>query len=225
MPTTRAPACSVTPSSGAITMTSCPSSVNRSTAWRRRVTTPSTEGRKVSVTIAIFTGPGSLPGDGGHDQLTLDPVGVVHRDLDDLGEVLVGQQVGLEPQVQQVGVDRVVVVVVLLHARVLGGGELDLVAQVARDLLHLLGELLDGELLGDLVVDAELAGVGGVLAGDLDAAHGVLDVQVAAGLGAVAVDGEIVADRRLDDEAVQGSAEHGVVVEAVDQARVPARLV
>src|SRR5699024_2368663 len=121
MPTTRAPACSVTPSSGAITMTSCPSSVNRSTAWRRRVTTPSTDGRKVSVTIAIFTDAGSLPGDGGHDKLALDPVGVVHRDLEDLGEVLVGQQVRVQAQVQQVGVDRVVVVVVLLHARVLGG--------------------------------------------------------------------------------------------------------
>src|SRR5690606_3308959 len=203
MPTTRAPWCSVTPRSGAITMTSWPRSVNRSTAWRRRVTTPSTEGRKVSVTIAIFTERGSLPGDGGHDQLALDPVGVVHRDLQHLGEMLVGQQVRLQPEVQEVGVDRVVVVVVLLHARVLGRGDVHVQAQVDSDLLHLLGELLDGELLGELVVDAELATVGGVLAGDLDAAHGVLDVQVAAGLGAVAVDGEVVADRALDDEAVQ----------------------
>src|SRR5699024_1874543 len=213
MPTTRAPWCSETPRSGAMTMTSCPSSTKRSTAWRSRVTTPSTEGRKVSVTIAIFTGCGSLPGHGGHDQLAPDPIGVVLRDLEDLGEVLLGQQVRLQTQAQQVGVDRVVVVVVLLHARVLGGGDVRLEAEVAGDLLHLLGQLLDGELLGELVVDAELAAVGGVLAGDLDAAHGVLDVQVAAGLGAVAVDGEIVADRRLDDEAVQGSAEHGVVVE------------
>src|SRR5699024_2232026 len=94
MPTTRAPACSVTPSSGAITMTSCPSSVNRSTAWRRRVTTPSTQGRKVSVATALFTGPRSLPGDGGHVLPTLAPVGVAHSDLDDLapelGEPLVG---------------------------------------------------------------------------------------------------------------------------------------
>src|SRR5699024_11508835 len=95
----------------------------------------------------------------------------------------------------------------------------------APALRHLWSELVDGDLRGELVVDAELAGVGGVLAGDLDAGYGVLDVQVAAGLGAVAVDGEIVADRRLDDEAVQGGAEHGVVVEAVDQARIPARLV
>src|SRR5690625_7302134 len=36
---------------------------------------------------------------------------------------------------------------------------------------------------------------------------------------------QVVADRRLDDEAVQGGAKHGVVVEAVDQARVKAGLV
>src|SRR5699024_12351625 len=116
MPTTRAPACAVTPRSGAITMTSCPSSVNRSTAWRSRVTTPSTDGRKISVTIAIFTGPGSLPGGGGHDQLTLDPVGVVHRDRDDPAEALVAQHVWLEPQLQQVGADRVLVVMGLRTA-------------------------------------------------------------------------------------------------------------
>src|SRR5699024_8956920 len=214
-----------TPSSGAITMTSCPSSVNRSTAWRSRVTTPSTDGRKVSVTIAIFTGPGSLPGDGRHDQLALDAVGVVHGDLDDLGEVLLRQQVRLQAQGQQRGVHGVVVVVVLLHAGVVHAGDGDLVAEIRRDLLHLLRQLLDRELLGELVVDPELAAIGGVLAGDLDAAHRVLDVEVAAGLGAVAVDGEVVADGRLDDEAVQGGAEHGVVVETVHQARVQAGLV
>src|SRR5690625_1915695 len=102
MPTTRAPWCSRTPRSGAITITSWPSSVIRSTAWRSRVTTPSTEGRKVSVTIAIFTGWASLPGDGRHDQLALDAIGVVHGDLDDLRQMLLGQQVRLQAQ-RQIG--------------------------------------------------------------------------------------------------------------------------
>src|SRR5699024_11116614 len=146
---------------------------------------------------AIFTGPVSLPGDGRHDQLALDAIGVVHGHLDDLRQMLLGQQVRLQAQRQQVRVDRVVVVVVLLHARVVHAGDGHLVAQVRRDLLDLLRQLLDGELLGELVVDAELADVGRVLTGDLDAAHRVLDVQVPAGLGAVAVDGQVVADRRL----------------------------
>src|SRR5690625_5430140 len=198
MPTTWAPWCSRTPRSGAITITSRPSSVIRSTAWRSRVTTPSTEGRKVSVTIAIFTGPVSLPGDGRHDQLALDAIGVVHGHLDDLRQMLLGQQVRLQAQRQQVRVDRGVVVVVLLHARRVHAGDGHLVAQVRRDLLDLLRQLLDGELLGELVVDAELADVGRVLTGDLDAAHRVLGVQVPAGLGAVAVAGLAVAARRME---------------------------
>src|SRR5262249_33162417 len=80
-----------------------------------------------------------------------------------------------------------------------------------------LGQLADGELLGELVEDAVLAGRGRVRDGELDAAHGVADVEAAARLPSTAADREGMADRGLDVEPVQGGPEDAVVVEAVDQ--------
>ena len=77
-----------------------------------------------------------------------------------------------------------------------------------------LRQLADRELLGELVEHAVLAGLRRVQQRQLDAAHGVADVEEAAGLPAAAVDGQRVADRRLDAEAVQRGAEDLVVVEA-----------
>ena len=54
----------------------------------------------------------------------------------------------------------------------------------------------------------------------LDAGEGVADVEEAAGLVAGAVDGQRVADHRLQAEAVEHGAEDLVVVEAGDQALV-----
>ena len=59
----------------------------------------------------------------------------------------------------------------------------------------------------------------------LDAGERVADVEEAAGLGAGAVDGERVADHRLQAEAVEDGAEDLVVVEAGDQALVAGGLV
>ena len=59
---------------------------------------------------------------------------------------------------------------------------------------------------------------GRIQAGDLDAAHGVANVEEAARLPALAVDRQRMADGGLRAEAVQHRAEDLVVVEAVDQA-------
>ena len=60
----------------------------------------------------------------------------------------------------------------------------------------------------------------GLLDRQLDAGEGVADVEEAAGLAAGAVDGQRVADHRLQAEAVEHGAEDLVVVEAGDQALV-----
>ena len=79
--------------------------------------------------------------------------------------------------------------------------------------------------LGDLVEDLGLlAALGRVFQGDLDAAHGVANVDEGARLAAGAVNGERMSDRRLHQEAVQHGAVVAVVVKAVDQALVENRL-
>ena len=88
-----------------------------------------------------------------------------------------------------------------------------------------LGELGDRELLGELVEDAELAEVGRVGDRELDALERVADVEEAAGLAALAVDGQRVADHGLDAEAVEDGAEVLVVVEPGDQPLVGGGLV
>ena len=98
----------------------------------------------------------------------------------------------------------------------------DLEPDAGRGGLDQVGELEDRELLGELVEDPALARLGRVETGQLDAAHGVADVDVAARLPALAVDRQRVLDRRLHAEAVEHGAEHLVVVEAVDQRVRPA---
>ncbi len=68
--------------------------------------------------------------------------------------------------------------------------------------LHSCGEIEHGELLGELVVDAAFALLGGIQAGELDAADGVANIQEAASLAAFAIDSERLADGCLHAEAV-----------------------
>src|SRR3954454_5483048 len=111
-----------------------------------------------------------------------------------------------------------------LDARVLErldlGGDPELLGGVDEEV----GEMNYRELLKELVEDAHLTGFGGVEAGELDAAHGVANVEVPARLAALAVDRQRVPDRGLDAEAVERGAEDVVVVKPVDQARVELRL-
>src|ERR1700728_1900079 len=79
-------------------------------------------------------------------------------------------------------------------------------------------QLQNRELFGELVEDAELASIGWMMAGNLDAADGVANVEEATRLSALAVDGDRMAGGSFDAKAVQSGAEDFVIVEAVDQA-------
>ena len=120
---------------------------------------------------------------------------------------------------------RVVVVLLELEPWVLDRLDPHVEAVLGARALHDLGELRHGELLRELVEDAELAPVGGIRHRQLDALQRVQDVQVAARLPALAVDRERVADDRLDAEPVQRRAEHVVVVEPRGEPVVELRLV
>jgi len=67
-------------------------------------------------------------------------------------------------------------------------------------------------LLCDLVHHHHVSDRGGVVDGELDTLAGVADVEEAARLGAVAVDGQWMADSSLDDEAVERRAKDAVVI-------------
>ena len=130
---------------------------------------------------------------------------------------------GSQPEVDQLGVLRVVVVLFLLDARIRQVVDRDFETEVGRGALNEAGELEDRELLGELVVDPALARIGRVQAGQLDAADGIADVDVAARLAALPVHRQRMLHGRFDAEPVQDRAEHLVVVEPVDQRLVERR--
>src|SRR5438445_12317720 len=92
-------------------------------------------------------------------------------------------------------------------------------------LANFLGQGLDGELLGELVEDAVLALRGGMLDRQPDAGHRVADIQEAAGVPTLAVDGQRKPDRGLDADTVEHGAPDRVVVEAGTAAGIHAELV
>src|SRR6185312_2125989 len=69
-----------------------------------------------------------------------------------------------------------------------------------------------------------LAALRSVLQRKLDAAHRILDMDEGAGLAAGAMHRQRIADRRLDEEAVEHRAVIAVIIEAVDELLVQARL-
>jgi len=75
----------------------------------------------------------------------------------------------------------------------------------------------DGKLFRELIIDAALASGCRVVAGDLDAAHGIADIEETARLAALAVDRERLPDSRLYAETIEDRAEDVVVVEAIDE--------
>lgn len=95
----------------------------------------------------------------------------------------------LQAEVAEQSVLRVVVVLFFLDAWVGKMVDVDFHAGFAADFLHHHGEVLDAELFGELIEDAELAGRGGIRNGDLDTSNGVADIEEPSGLAALAVDG------------------------------------
>src|SRR5271167_4563890 len=96
----------------------------------------------------------------------------------------------------------------------------DLESRLFADGLHHFRELQDGELLRELVEDAEFTLLGGVVTRDLNATHGVANIQKAAGLPTLAVNRQRIIQRGLRAEAIENRPEDFVVVEAIDESLV-----
>src|SRR5205807_706952 len=113
----------------------------------------------------------------------------------------------LQPQLEELGVDRVVVVVGRLVARVVEvdhvQGPAVVVGGRAADDTR---DFLDREDLGQLVEDAVLARLRRVAHREVDAHQRVADVDVAADLIAAPVDGQRMPHHRLHAESVEHGA-------------------
>src|SRR4029077_12959553 len=88
-----------------------------------------------------------------------------------------------------------------------------------------LGQLLDVKLFGELVEHAEFARLGRILHGQGDATNGVADVEKAARLPALSVDGKRMSDGGLHAKTVERGAPHFIVIETVDQPFVEGNLI
>ena len=137
-------------------------------------------------------------------------------DGQEVGQQLIPEEKRQEPQVEQLGMRRPVVVLLQLHPGVVEVHDLGTPDRV-RD--HLC-QFTDREGLGELVEHAEFPGAGRVADRQLDACQRVTNVEKAPRLAPFAINGQRLAGRRLNDEPVQHRAEHGVVVEPGGQVRM-----
>lgn len=138
---------------------------------------------------------GRPPIDRGPDGIELHTVLVLLGCLDQHLDSGVFEEVGLEPECRQLCCHRVVVVLFLLDPRVGNVVDRDI---ASSDLRGPLCKIDHRKRLGELVEDSILAGFWRIDTGQLDTGERVADVQHAARLAALAVDGEWVADRRLN---------------------------
>src|SRR5208283_3760237 len=120
---------------------------------------------------------------------------------------------------------RVVIVLLSLDTRIRQVLDLNLESHLFPGDFHHLGKLQDSELLRELVEHAELALLGRVEACNLDAAHGVANIQESARLSTLSVNRERVSQGRLGAETIQHGPEYFVVVKAVDQSFIQLGLV
>src|SRR6266566_3001503 len=79
-----------------------------------------------------------------------------------------------------------------------------------------MGQFEHGKLFRELIIDAALSSGSRVVTGDLDATHGVANVEETARLSSLAVNGERLSDGRLNTKAIQDGAKDIIVVEAID---------
>src|ERR1019366_4461339 len=93
------------------------------------------------------------------------------------------------------------------------------------DLLHQVGQIEHAELLGELVEDPVLALCRRALDGDLDAPQRVANIQEAAGLATLAINGKRASQRGLHAIPVQDGAPDAVVIETRGQTVIKLRFV
>ena len=130
----------------------------------------------------------------------------------------------LQPQSGQRGMGGVVVVLLRFLARIGNGPHGNIEADHCARLDHEIGELVDRERFGELVVDLELSLVWWIVRRERHALQRVEQVQVAARLATLAEHGQGNARHRLRNEAVHHCAEQIVVVEVRPQAWIGPRL-
>src|SRR3984893_3193985 len=95
----------------------------------------------------------------------------------------------LQPEVNELGVLCIVVVLLGLHARIRQMIDLDIHSQLSAGGFNLACQIQDGKLLRKLVVHATLAGPCWIVARDFDATYRVANVEESARLATLAVNG------------------------------------
>src|SRR5882672_11514438 len=123
----------------------------------------------------------------------------------------------LQAEVDELGVFCVVVVLLGLDARVGNVIDLDGNSNFPCSSFYKMGQIQDRELLCKLVVDPAFVLGSRVVASEFDASHRITNIEEAARLPALAVDGEGLSDGCLDAETIQDGAEDIVVVETIDE--------
>jgi hypothetical protein len=116
-------------------------------------------------------------------------IAVLHCDIYERIKQGIGEQVRLQPQIDQLGVLRVVVMLLGFDTRVGQVIDFHIEAQVFPGNLNFLRQIEHGKLLGELVVDAAFALSRRIQAGNLNATNGIANIQEAAGLSALTVNG------------------------------------
>src|ERR1700686_802156 len=96
----------------------------------------------------------------------------------------------------------VVVVLLGLNTRIRDMINFHLHAEIFSRFSHLDRYIHDGELLGELVVDATFASRRGIKTGELDAANGVPNIQKSSRLAALPVNRLRLADGRLHTKTI-----------------------
>ena len=146
-----------------------------------------------------------------------DVVFVTLDDTEHSSQNFVGEIVGLAADFDKALVCGVVIVFLGFLAGIFEVIDLDIVPQTLSNALHFFGQLIGGEGFHDLVEDAQLPFLGRGALGHMDALKGVVDVEIAAGLAAFAVDSEWVAHHGLNDEPIENGSENLVIVEKSSQ--------
>src|SRR6266576_1806553 len=92
-------------------------------------------------------------------QRRVDTIAIAQRDVDQRVDERIGEYVRLEPEVAQLGMLRVVIVRFSLDARVGKMIDFHFKTHLSGYCLNGLGQIQDRELLGELIKDAEFAGL------------------------------------------------------------------